>query len=98
MYIYGMGYALAVIFFFVAWKGLPSTVFLPYAISFVTGVAAFLFIKFLKPKKSLYLVAASALVFVFFIVAVIDSLSFPASMADGEHFRSIIPFLNVSFH
>jgi hypothetical protein len=36
-------------------------------------------------------------VFVFFIVAVIGSLSFPASMADGEHFRSMIPFLNVSF-
>lgn len=92
-----MGYALAVIFFFVAWKGLPSTFFLPYAVSFIAGVTAFLFIKFLRTKKTRYSIAASALVFVFFIVAVIGSLSFPASMADGEHFRSMIPFLNVSF-
>lgn len=92
-----MGYALAVIVFFVAWKGLPSTFFLPYAVSFIAGVTAFLFIKFLRTKKTRYSIAASVLVFVFFIVAVIGSLSFPASMADGEHFRSMIPFLNVSF-
>ncbi len=92
-----MGYVLAVIVFFVAWKGLPSTFFLPYAVSFIAGVTAFLFIKFLRTKKTRYSIAASALVFVFFIVAVIGSLSFPASMADGEHFRSMIPFLNVSF-
>lgn len=91
-----MGYAFAVIVFFVAWKGLPSTVFLPYAVSFIAGVAAFLFIKFLRNRKS-HSIATSALVFAFFIVAVIGSLSFPASMADGEHFRSIVPFLNVSF-
>lgn len=92
-----MGYAFAVIVFFVAWKGLPSTVFLPYAVSFIAGVAAFLFIKFLRNRKSRYSIATSALVFAFFIVAVIGSLSFPTSMADGEHFRSIVPFLNVSF-
>ena len=92
-----MGYAFAVIFFFVAWKGLPSTVFLPYAVSFIAGVAAFLFIKFLRNRKSRYSIATSALVFIFFIVTVIGSLSFPASMADGERFRSIVPFLNVSF-
>ena len=34
----------------------------------------------------------------FLVLSVYLSLIFPASIAEGEHFRSIIPFLNVSFH
>lgn len=42
-------------------------------------------------------VAVIVVASLFFVLSVYFSLIFPMEMAEGEHFRNFIPFLNVSF-
>ena len=82
---------------FLGWP-IVSWLILPIIISAAAFLVSLIF-GHIKPTPSktrnatIIVIATTFLVLSFYL-----SLIFPASIAEGEHFRSIIPFLNVSFH
>jgi len=91
------GVIAVVLFVSVCFWNVASVVVLPVLMS---AVALFAALKFGHAELSVGKkrnVAAIVLVSIFFVSAVYLSLRFSPDMANGEHFRNYIPFLNVSF-
>ncbi len=102
MYVYDMwnypiGIVPIVIAMFVCWN-IASVFVLPIVLATVAVFVSFIFGHFemtsSKSRNVVVVVAAT----LFLALSVYFSLIFPSDMASGDHFRNIIPFLNVTFH
>ena len=82
---------------FLAWP-MVSWLILPVIISTIASVFSLIFGHIEPTPGKIRNATIIAIATTFLVLSVYFSLIFPDSMAEGEHFRSIIPFLNVSFH
>lgn len=91
-----VGFLTIVLLVFFAWDAV-SFVALPVAVCMVALIISLISGHFELASSKSRNVSVIVVATLFLVLSIYFSLSFPASMADGEHFRSIIPFLNVSF-
>lgn len=92
-----IGVMAALAFVLVIFWDIVSVVVVPFALIAVAAIVSFIFGHYELTSSKSRNVAVIIVSTLFLLLSVYFSLSFPASMADGEHFRSIVPFLNVSF-
>lgn len=90
--------AAVALFVLVCFWDVVSVAFVPIVVCSIAYIVA-LFWGHVEPtlnkKRNVVVIASASL---FLVVSVYFSLIFPSDMASGDHFRNIIPFLNVTFH
>ena len=92
-----IGVIAAFAFVLVMFWDIVSAIVMPFALIAVAVIVSFVFGHFEITQSRFRNTAVIVVATLFLALSVYFSLSFPSSMAEGEHFRSIVPFLNVSF-
>lgn len=92
-----IGVIAALAFVLVIFWDMLSAIVMPFALIAVAAIVSFVFGHFEITQSRFRNTAVIVVATLFLALSVYFSLSFPSSMAEGEHFRSIVPFLNVSF-
>lgn len=92
-----IGVIAALTFVLVIFWDMLSAIVMPFALIAVAAIVSFVFGHFEITQSRFRNTAVIVVATLFLALSVYFSLSFPSGMAEGEHFRSIIPFLNVSF-
>ena len=92
-----IGVIAAFAFVLVMFWDIVSAIVMPFALIAVAAIVSFVFGHFEITQSRFRNTAVIVVATLFLALSVYFSLSFPSSMAEGEHFRSIVPFLNVSF-
>lgn len=92
-----IGVIAALAFVLVIFWDMLSAIVMPFALIAVAAIVSFIFGHYELTSSKSRNVAVIIVSTLFLALSIYFSLSFPSGMAEGEHFRSIVPFLNVSF-
>lgn len=93
-----IGVMAALAFVLVIFWDIVSVIVMPFVLVAVAAIVSFIFGHFEVTQSRFRNMAVIIVATLFLAFSVYFSMSFPSEMASGEHFRNIIPFLNVTFH